>query len=168
MRGAATQGPVGEFRNPLPPLLRSSTDKVNSSSDQHARSPLSTPLCRRRIRRRSIGQDCVGWRSALLYHRHPRANGFAVCRWRREPPGPRTARPDDRLREPRRMNGPRCWRRGRRPSRRAPQDDELKVESASVRDEQAGNERTSTSKVWSARPASLSHDRANVTSGPRS
>src|SRR6516225_987954 len=33
MRGGATQGPVGEFRNPLPPLS-SSTDKVNSSSDQ--------------------------------------------------------------------------------------------------------------------------------------
>ena len=39
-------------------------------------------------------------------NRHPRANGFAVCRWRREPPGPRKARPDDRLREPRRMSGP--------------------------------------------------------------
>src|SRR6266851_9641535 len=32
------------------------------------------------------------------------AQRLRCCRWRREPTGPRAARPDDRLREPRRMS----------------------------------------------------------------
>src|ERR1051325_7813238 len=63
------------------------------------------------------------WRS-----RAQRSSRFRAVILRCEPTGPREARPDDKLREPRRMIGHEPGRRPSRPATRAPQGDGERVQ----------------------------------------